>query len=509
MSRSRTKNSIKNINYSFVSYFIILLLQFVNRTVFIEFLSSTYLGLNGLFSNVLRFLALTELGGGSAINYALYRPLAEGDTEFVKSMMRLYRKLYRLIGCTVLALGSVLTPFLPYLIQDMPGDMPYIYLYYVLYVVDSGVSYFFTYKRSLIICSQREYISTAVTTVSRIVLCAVQVVVLAVSRSFAAYLITGILVTVGENVLISVVADRLFPYLKEKNVSALPQQVSADIKKNVFAMMFHKIGTVVVFSTDNLIISKFAGLVAVGLYSNYTLVVDSLNRLMMKMFTAMTASVGNLVLSDDKKYVECVMYRVLFLNFWLRGFCATALLCLFQPFISLWIGDHYRLSSFTVLVIAVNFYIGGMRSTANIFKEASGMFWYDRYKPLVESVLNLVLSVWFVKQYGVAGVLLGTIGSTVLVPFWVEAYVLYKHYFGKGMGGYMRRQLLYAAVTCLAGGVSFFLCTCASGSGVTAFLIQGGICAIVPNVIFAIAFFRSQEFRYFWGFVRNMVKRTA
>lgn len=203
------------------------------------------------------------------------------------------------------------------------------------------------------------------------------------------------------------------------------------------------------------------------------------------------------------------MYRVLFLNFWLRGFCATALLCLFQPFISLWIGDYYRLSSFTVLVIAVNFYIGGMRSTANIFKEASGMFWYDRYKPLVESVLNLVLSVWFVKQYGVAGVLLGTIGSTVLVPFWVEAYVLYKHYFGKGMGGYMRRQLLYAAVTCLAGGVSFFLCTCASGSEVTAFLIQGGICAIVPNVIFAIAFCRSQEFRYFLGFVRNMVKRTA
>ena len=230
---------------------------------------------------------------------------------------------------------------------------------------------------------------------------------------------------------------------------------------------------------------------------------------MTKMFAAMTASVGNLVLSDDKKYVECVMYRVLFLNFWLRGVCAVALLCLFQPFITLWIGDHYCLSSFTVLVIAVNFYIGGMRSTANIFKEASGMFWYDRYKPIVESVLNLVLSVWLVKQYGVAGVLLGTIGSTVLVPFWVEAYVLYKHYFSKGMAGYMARQLLYAAVTCLAGGICYFLCTWTAGSGVAAFLVQGVICAVVPNAIFAAVFGRSQEFRYFWGLVRNMVKRTA
>lgn len=507
MNQSRTKNSIKNINYSFVSYFIILLMQFVNRTVFIQFLSSTYLGLNGLFSNVLSFLALTELGIGTAINYALYKPIADEDTELVKSVMRLYRTLYRIIGCTVLVIGSALTPFLPFLIQDMPQDIPNIYLYYVLFVLDSGVSYFYTYKRSLIICSQREYISTTATTISRIVLCITQVLVLAVTRSFAAYLVVAVVVTLGENVLISIAADRLFPYLKEKTVSPLPEEVSADIKKNVFAMMFHKIGGVVVFSTDNLIISKYAGLVAVGLYSNYTLVIDSLNRLMTKMFAAMTASVGNLVLADDKKYVEQVLYRILFMNFWLRGFCAVALFCLFQPFILLWIGEEYLLSFFTVLVISVNFYIGGMRSTVNIFKEASGIFWYDRYKPLVESVLNIVLSICLVMRFGVAGVLLGTIGSTVLVPFWVEAYVLFKHYFGKGIGRYMARQLIYGAVTCLAGAGCFFLCECISGNGVLSFIIRAGICVLVPNVIFAIVFCRSVEFQYFWNLVRNQLSK--
>lgn len=511
MNQSRTKNSIKNINYSFVSYFIVLLLQFVNRTVFIQFLSSTYLGLNGLFSNVLSFLALTELGIGSAMNYALYKPLARGDTELVKSVMRLYRRLYRVIGCTVLVLGSALTPFLPFLIQDMPADIPYIYVYYVLFVVDSGASYFYTYKRSLIICSQREYISTAATTVSRIVLCVTQVAVLAVSRNYAAYLIVAVVVTLGENVLVSVVADRLFPYLKEKTVAALPEEVSADIKKNVFAMMFHKIGGVVVFSTDNLIISKYAGLVAVGLYSNYTLVIDSLNRLMTKMFAAMTASVGNLVLTDDKKHVEQVLYRILFMNFWMRGFCAVALFCLFQPFIFLWLGEEYLLSFFTVLVIAVNFYIGGMRSTVNIFKEASGMFWYDRYKPLIESVLNIVLSIWLVGQFGVAGVLLGTIGSTVLVPFWVEPYVLFRHYFGKGIGRYMAKQLLYGAVTVLAGAGCFFSCGCVSGGGAVSFLLRIGICVLVPNLVFAAVFCRSREFLYFrdtlWNLFHRLLKR--
>lgn len=197
---------------------------------------------------------------------------------------------------------------------------------------------------------------------------------MAVSHSYGAYLAVAVIVTVGENLLISVIADYMYPYLKEKPVQALSKEVSADIKKNVFALMFHKIGSVIVFSTDNLIISRFTGLVAVGLYSNYTLVINALNLLLAKVFSSITASVGNLLLSNNKKHVEDVFYRVLFVNFWMRGFCAVSLFCLFQPFILLWIGNEYLLSSFTVLIIALNFYIGGMRSTVGLFRDASGIF---------------------------------------------------------------------------------------------------------------------------------------
>lgn len=507
--QSRTKNSIRNINYSFISYFITLLLQFVSRTVFIKLLTSTYLGLNGLFSNVLSFLGLAELGVGVAINYALYKPIAGEDTELVKSIMWLYRKLYRCIGCIVLIVGGVLTPFLPYLIQDMPKDIPNIYIYYLLYVLNSGVSYFYTYKRSVIICSQKEYISTVTTTLSEIILFILQIIVLVVSRSYGAYLAAAIIVTLGENLLISAIADYMYPYLKDKSVQALPEEMSADIKKNVFALMFHKIGSVIVFSTDNLIISRFTGLVAVGLYSNYTLVINALNLLLAKVFSSITASVGNLLLSDDKRHVEDVFYRVLFVNFWMRGFCAVSLLCLFQPFILLWIGGDYLLSFFTVLIIVLNFYIGGMRATVGLFRDASGIFWYDRYKPLIESALNIILSIPLAIYYGVAGVLLGTIGSTVLVPFWFEAYVLFKHYFDKGIIEYLLKQLLYGIITILTGMGCLWLCTCVTGYGFAAFVIRIIICGIVPNAIFAIVFCRTIEFKYFLDFIRNVLKKRS
>lgn len=507
VKQSRTKYSIKNINYSFLSFFISLLLQFINRTVFIRLLTSTYLGLNGLFSNVLSFLAITELGVGSAINYALYRPIAEENTELVKSLMQLYRSLYRVIGFVILIVGGILTPFLSHLIQDMPQEISHIHIYYLLYLVNSGVSYFFTYKRSLIICSQKEFISTVIATLSKIVLCVLQILILVISHSYMAYLVVAIIVTIGENLLISVIAERMFPYLKSKSVLTLPEKVASDIKKNVFAMMFHKLGTVIVFSTDNIIISKFVGLVSVGLYSNYMLVINTLNIFISKIFTAITASVGNLVLSNDKGHVEKVLYRVLFLNFWIRGFCAISLVCLLQPFVSLWIGGQYLLSYATVIIITVNFYIGGMRTTVNIFKDASGMFWYDRYRPLIESILNLVLSIPLVVHYGVAGVLMGTIGSTILIPFWFEAYVLFKQYFGKGIREYLIRQILYGIITFLTGVLCWFLCSCVSGDKMGSFILQFVICVVVPNVVFIVVFFRTKEFTYYWNLVRKIRKK--
>lgn len=494
---SRKANSIKNVSYSISSYFLTTVMQFVNRTIFIQILSSSYLGLNGLFSNILSFLSLTELGLGTAMNYALYRPLKENDTEKIKSVMALYKKCYCTIGAIVLLLGSSLTPFLNVLIKDMPSDMPNIYIYYLLYVLNSGISYFYTYKRSIIICNQKEYISSITTTVARLVTSLLQILLLILTKSFILYLSTAVLVTFTENICISVIADKLYPYLKDKNVTGLSHEELGKIKKNVFAMMFHKMGQVIVFATDNIIISKFVGLAAVGIYSNYTLIINSVNSILARFFTAITASVGELTVSKESGYTENIFSRILFANIWIYGFCSVCFFCLMQPFIHLWLGENYVMSNYTLLFAIISFYITGIRKTVLTFKDAAGIFWSDRYKPIAESICNILFSIPLAIQFGVSGVLLGTIASSLLISFWIEPYVLYKNLFQKSCCGYFIKQAFYFILFCIIGFVTKFLCSLVPGSGILNLLVLIVLCGIVPNLLFAIFVFHTEDFNYY------------
>lgn len=510
---SKTANSLRNVGASIASYAIVTLFVFLDRTVFIHYLSADYLGLNGLFSNILSILSLTELGVGSAIAYSLYEPLANGNISMVQSIMKLYKKLYCFIGGAILLLGATLAPFLPWLIKNIPPDMPDIYIYYLLYVLNVGVSYFFTYKRTLIMCDQNQYIPTTTTTLSSIVTSLLHMGTLLLVHDYLLYLIVGIIVTVGENITISIIADRMYPYLKNKDVQALPQETTANIRKNIYAMFCHKIGNVVVNGTDNIIISGFIGLSAVGLYSNYTLILSKISSLLGKLFSSVTASVGILALDEDKAHVEQVFYRMLFLNFWTCAFSCIAFLCLIQPFIRFWIGSEYLLPASVVLIIAINFYLSGMRQTVLTFRDAAGIFWHDRYKALVESAVNIALSIPLAIKFGIGGVLLGTIGSTLLVPFWFDGYILFKYLFRKGIRKYLLRQAFYGALALLVGFITWCLCEQIPGETVAAFLLQIATCVIVPNALFLLVLCKSQEWFFYskllhdlWNKIKTAIK---
>ena len=256
---SRIKNSARNVFFSEMAYAVTLILQFVNRSLFIRLLPEEFLGMNGLFSNILSLLSLTELGFGSALNFALYKPLKENDTESLKSLLRLYRRIYTATGLFVLVLGGALSHFLPYFIKEMPENAEHMYLYYFLYLVNSSVSYFFTYKRALILCSQKEYMISLISALSGVLLKISQIIVLCRFQSYTLYLSVMILTSALENIAISKTADRLFPYLKDRQVKAIDPQAVRAILKNGYALFFQKIGEVVVYATDNLILSKFCG----------------------------------------------------------------------------------------------------------------------------------------------------------------------------------------------------------------------------------------------------------
>ena len=293
----------KNVKYAVAGEFLLAVLKFLSRRVFVLLLGREYLGLNVLFTDVLSMLSLAELGFSVSITYSLYRPVAQGDTEMIKSLVRLYRRVYRTIGLVVFALGLSLIPFLGFFVKEVP-DIPDIPLIYVLNLINASISYFFTYKSTLLFVHQKKYIETSIRAAVSLAVTTAQIVVLFLTGNYLFYLYLAIGATLIQNAAISMKTDRLFPYLRERNVRPLPAGTLEEIYRNVRAMLLHRIGTVAVFNTDNLLISKFVGVATAGLYSNYMMIRGFLNILVSALFDAITAALGQLTATATQAYKQ-------------------------------------------------------------------------------------------------------------------------------------------------------------------------------------------------------------
>lgn len=501
----RTKASALNLIAAWMGQLLALVVQFVSRSFFVHYLSAEYLGLSGLFSNILSMLCLAELGIGSAMTYSLYKPLAQKNVEAVKSLMRLYRNTYRIIGAVILVLGIITIPIYPLFISEIP-DIPQLDLIYFMFVFNTGVSYFYSYKRSLIVCDQRRYIESIVHYGCYFGYNVLQIVVLITTQNYILFLMCQIIATILENLILAKKADELYPYLKEKTVSSIAPKELAEIKRNVGATMFHKIGGVVVNGTDNILISKFVGLVVTGLYSNYFILVTAVNTIFSQIFTAITASVGNLNASEGKEKVTDIFNKTFFLNFWVYGFCTVCLFTLLQPFILLWLGESFLLDDLTVAIIVLNFYLTGMRRAVLSFRDATGTYYYDRYKPLAESIINLIMSLVLVQFLGIAGVFLGTTISTVSTCLWIEPYVLYKHILKTPLYVYFKKYAIYTIAVVFSTVIVSSLAELLQGNIYFVFAMKCVLCALVPNIIFFVIFHNTAEFKYFISLVKRFGK---
>ncbi|MCI8304609.1 MAG: hypothetical protein HFF52_08280 [Lawsonibacter sp.] len=498
----------KNIKYAVAGEFLLAVLKFLSRRVFVLLLGREYLGLNGLFTDVLSMLSLAELGFSVSITYSLYRPVAQGDTEMIKSLVRLYRRVYRTIGLVVLVSGLSLTPFLSFFFKEVPQNIPDIPLIYVLNLINASISYFFTYKSTLLFVHQKKYIETSIRAIVSLAATAVQIAVLFLTRNYLFYLYVAIGATVIQNAAISVKASRLFPYLREKDVRPLPAGTLDEIYRNVRAMLLHRIGAVAVFNTDNLLISKFVGVAAAGLYSNYMMIRGFLNILVNALFDAITATLGHLTATETEAYKQTAFRRLSFFSAWLFGWMSICLLCLYDPFIDIWLGNGYLLSKPAVLLIVLNFYFNSMRTPVNNTKSVLGLFWDDRYKSIVEAAVNLAVSVILVERWGVEGIMAGTLISTLSFPFWCEPMVLCHRGLHSSVKGYFKDYLLHLTVTVIAGAITWLLC-CAVGEGYAGFMLKCLICAAIPNLIFLAAYQRTEDFAFYRHILKRAVRKKA
>lgn len=499
----RVQKSIKNVTTGLVGQVLTLVLSFIVRTVFIQQLGVTYLGVSGLFGNILSILSFAELGFGQAIVFSLYKPIANNNVEKIKSLMYIFRTVYIWMFAVVMVLGLSLTPFLDFFVDDI-NAVPNLRLIYVMYVISSAATYLFAYKNTYLIATQNSYVSTIIGYFFSIGLAVFQILVLVFTQNFIIYL--GLQVTSGilQNVVVAWRTNCKYPFLKEKNIKPLSIEEKSQIKKNVKALAIYKIGTLSLNSTDNIIMSKFVGLLSVGLYSNYYLLQYTVNGLLSTVFGNLTASIGNYnaTESDENKYK---MFKVLnLMSYWAYSVCSVCLFICMSPFIKCWIGESYLMGYDVCFIIAFNMYIAGMLFASFNYRQTMGLFTQGKARPIISAIENIIVSIFLVKYLGVAGVLWGTAITRLTTNGWYDPYIVFKKGLKLSPWIYFKDYLIKFIVLILGGGGVFYLCNMIPYIGFPSVLIQAFISFIGINIILIVSFYRTEEFAYLLTIIKNI-----
>lgn len=499
-------NSVRNLFASWIGQAFIVIATFVTRYFFVMTLGKEYLGISGLFSNILSVLSLAELGIGLAISYSLFKPLQENDTETVKSIMHLFKSIYYCVGIFIFATGALLCPFLEYFIKEIPADMDMqqIRVYFLLYVANIGIAYFFSYKATLLIADQKKYLDELNYCFWFTCLNITQIIFLMVKPDYFIYLVLQIVFTLFQNICISYIADKRYPYLKDKEVRPVEIEVRNTIKKNTFAMIFQKLGNIVVNATDNIVLSKFMGLVVVGVYANYYSVLNAINMLVSQLFSAIVSSVGNYNVTASEKEVENVFQKALFVNFWAYGVTTTCLFCALNPLIIVWLGEDYILPMNIILILCINFYLSGMRQSVVNFRNAMGIYWQDKMKPVAEAIINLSVSVILVLRYGTIGVFIGTTVSIIAVTCWWEPHTLYRYGFKCSMNDYYTKYIKYLLTVIIAFAGTAAIVGRITYGGIAGLITKGMVGLIITNLIYILIYGRTKEFRELCKYVMQL-----
>lgn len=500
----RTKNTLKNIAVGLGSQLALLIVSFVSRTVFIKTLGTEYLGINGLFSNILTLLSFANLGIGSSMIYSLYKPLANKDEDKIQAYMNFYKKAYKLIGLIIFAMGISLLPFLQYFMKEVP-NIAHLRLIYFLFVINTTASYFFIYKSSIIEADQKNYILTGINSTFAIFSSLVQTIILLATHNYILSLSIITVISILQNYYIVRVADRRYPIIRQKNDATLTGDEKKEIYKNLFALALYNISGAVYYGTDNIVISSFIGVSIVGIYSNYMIVISNAKNFISRIFNSFIASVGNLNVTESEEKKYSVFNTLFFLNFWVYGFCAIAILILINPFITLWLGKDFLLSNWVVIIIFLDLFTGGLISSSSVFKSSSGLYWNGKFAPIACVIINLGLSIVLVRTIGLPGVLLGTIISRLLTYSWVDPYVTFKYVLKKPLGNYFLKYLLYFLVVILAAAFTGFISSFFVNATFMNFILKGIVCLIIPNVIFFMVFHKSEEFKYLRSTVFSLI----
>lgn len=481
--------------YGYIGQIIIMIISFVSRSIFIRYLGLEYLGVSGLFTNVLGVLSLAELGVGAAMTFTLYSPVAHSNTEQVKSLMHLYKRIYRLIALLIAAVGLALVPFIDRIVTS-DTHIELLKVFYVLFLTSTVASYFSSYKRSLLIAYQKQYLITKFDTLFTVALNVINILVLVIFKNYLVYLIFTTVITVAKNIALNVYINRLYPYLKEKDVQPLEQNHMQSIKQKIRALFLHKFSKAVIDQTDYIVISAFVNITAVGLLTNYNLLITAVKKVFSITISSILGSLGNLVTlgNDQSKYRAYKIYSLLM--FWLYGIVTIGFFSLADSFIVLWIGEGYNINTFTWFIIMLNFFLYGNLAALWEIKLVSGIFVMDKWVDAIAAVVNITVSLILVQTLDMLGVFLGTLANTAVV-YMLRPRIIFRQAFDKNVTPFFW-ETLGRLLLVVAGCAISVLIRNLTMPNITwvMFAVNVIITFTITNVLFYIVYRKTEELSY-------------
>ncbi len=507
---SRTKNSILNFFTGIGGQILVVLLNFVSRTVFIKILGAEYLGISGLFGDILTMLSLAELGFDTAISFKLYKPMAEHDDVKVRQYVVFFRNVYCFVGMFMLAAGLALIPFLRYLIKDydsLSGLGINAVLIFVLFLLQNVSTYLFMAYRSIVVkTKQKQYLLELVGYAVAVFGCVAKILSLVLFRSFIAYIIAVLITYVIQNLANAAIATKRFPQYFKKEPTRLSRGEKRDLYKDCAALLVDKVNVVVLRATDNIVLSTMIGLAMVGLYSNYLAIHSALYKLLRVLLRAVKASLGDMFASDSMERKYRFFKTVGFLTALMYGTAGVCVAAVGNELIECWIGSAYVLPQPLPLLVGAELVVDGMRLALSQIIDVSGIFKKMWFRPLIGAVINVIASIVLATFWGVNGVVAGTIIATVCSNILIDPILIHKYSFNgyKPVWAYYARNLFYLIVIALVCAGDLYVCSVFfTGRGIWSALVHTAICGISVPAVLLLVFRGSEEFKTLYTTLRN------
>lgn len=432
MEDSRTSKAKKNILFGYTSKVLTIILSFIARAVFIQVLGEELLGVNSVFTNVIQVLSLAELGMNNIVGYSFYKPLAQNDSTKIAALINFYKKIYNGIALAVLVSGICMMPFLKYIINT-ETTIEHIWIVYIIFLMDTVFSYLFVYKGTLLQADQKGYIITFYSMLCNIICTLLQIVSLIIFKNIFIYLGIKMLMSLISNALTAFLSEKEYPYIRKKfivvNKTTLSKEDKKDIVSTIKSGFIYKLSSILLNSTDNILISMIIGTVFVGYLTNYLTIINGISSFYTIIFTSFTAGIGNLVVTGTEAQKKQVFNQMLYISTWMAIIFSSCLLCLSDEFITLWIGSKYVMDKSVVLAKAVTLFLSCALQPLFSYREALGLYKKTKYTMLLSAVINIVLSIIMGYIWGVAGILFASIISMLATYVWYEPVLLYNDCF--------------------------------------------------------------------------------